>query len=152
MQKPISTRVHGILDYMTAGFLFALPRAMGWSKTVTRLMDAAGMSATAYSLFTRYELGLVRVLPVKAHLTMDAMSGAAFLGAAAMLDDEDPEVRACLASIGLWEITAALLTETRSPVRERLPKSITSGALQGGKAAKSAAREAGQRVPALQGL
>ena len=25
MQKPISTKVHGILDYMTAGFLFALP-------------------------------------------------------------------------------------------------------------------------------
>ena len=29
MRKPISTRVHGIMDYMTAGFLFALPRAMG---------------------------------------------------------------------------------------------------------------------------
>jgi hypothetical protein len=98
MQKPISTKVHGILDYMTAGFLFALPRAMGWDKTVTHLMDMAGVSATAYSLFTRYELGLVRVLPMKAHLTMDALSGAAFLGASAMLDDEDPEVRACLAS------------------------------------------------------
>jgi len=69
-----------------------------------------------------------------------------------MLDDEDPEVRACLASIGLWEITAALLTESRSPVRERMPKAITSGARQVGKAAKSAAREAGRQVPALQGL
>src|SRR6478736_2628867 len=140
MRKPISTRVHGIMDYMTAGFLFALPRAMGWSKTVTRLMDAAGMSATAYSLFTCYELGLVRVLPMKAHLSMDAMSGAAFLGAAAMLDDEDPEVRACLASIGVWEIAAALMTKTRSPVRDKLPEGMQESLRQIGQAAQSAAR------------
>src|SRR4051812_48692977 len=93
MQKPISPRVHGVLDYMTAGFLFALPRVMGWSKTVTRLLDASAATATAYSLMTRYELGLVKVLPMKAHLAMDAVSGAALLGAAAVLDEEDDEVR-----------------------------------------------------------
>src|SRR5215213_6565024 len=70
MQKPISPRVHGILDYMTAGFMFALPRVLGWSKTSTRLMDAAAGAATVYSLMTRYELGLVKVLPLKAHLAM----------------------------------------------------------------------------------
>ena len=152
MQKPISTKVHGILDYMTAGFLFALPRAMGWDKTVTRLIDMAGVSATAYSLFTRYELGLVRVLPMKAHLTMDALSGAAFLGASAMLDDEDAEVRACLASIGVWEIAAALMTRTHSPVRDKLPEGLQEGMRQIGQAAQSAARTAGDRAPALQGL
>jgi len=152
MQKPISTRMHGVLDYMTAGFLFALPRAMGWSKTVTRLMDMAGMSATAYSLMTRYELGLVRVLPMKAHLAMDAMSGAAFFGASAMLDDEDPEVRACLASIGVWEIAAALMTRSESPVRGTLPKGVRQGMEQAGRTAKSAARKVSEQVPALQGL
>jgi hypothetical protein len=117
MQKPISPRVHGILDYMTAGFMFALPRVMGWSKTATRLMDASAAMATAYSLMTRYELGLVKVLPMKAHLALDAVSGAGMLGAAAMMDDEDPEVRCTIAGIGAWEIAASLLTRTTGPVK-----------------------------------
>jgi hypothetical protein len=29
MQKPITTKVHGVLDYMTAAFLPTLPRVMG---------------------------------------------------------------------------------------------------------------------------
>ena len=112
MRKPISTRVHGVLDFMTAGFLFALPRVMGWDKKVTRLLDVSAASALTYSLMTRYELGLIKVLPMKAHLTLDAISGAGLIGAAAMMDDEDAEVRATLAGLGAYEIGAALMTET----------------------------------------
>jgi hypothetical protein len=117
MQKPISPRVHGVLDYMTAGFMFALPRVMGWSKTATRLMDCSAAMATAYSLMTRYELGLVRVLPLKAHLAMDAVSGAGLLGAAAVMEDEDPDVRCTIAGIGAWEIAASLMTRTTGPAK-----------------------------------
>jgi hypothetical protein len=115
MQKPISPRVHGILDYMTAGFMFALPRVLGWSRTSTRLMDACAGAATVYSLMTRYELGLVKVLPLKAHLAMDAVSGAGLLGAAAVMEDEDPDVRCTIAGIGAWEIAASLMTRTTGP-------------------------------------
>ena len=112
MQKPISTRAHGVLDYMTAAFLHTLPRVMGWSRDVTRLLDAAGTGATGYSLVTNYEMGVVKALPMKAHLALDALSGGALIGAALVMDDEDPEVRATLAGIGVWEIAAALLTRT----------------------------------------
>jgi len=80
------------------------------------------------------------------------MSGAAFFGASAMLDDEDPEVRACLASIGVWEIAAALMTRSESPVRGTLPKGVRQGMEQAGRTAKSAARKVSEQVPALQGL
>ena len=113
MQKPIPTKVHGVLDYMTAAFLHTLPRVMGWSDNVTRVLDVAAGGATGYSLFTDYELGLVKALPMKAHLALDALSGAALIGAAAVMDDEDDEVRATLAAIGAWEIAAALLTRTK---------------------------------------
>ena len=115
MQKPISPRVHGILDYMTAGLMVTLPRVMGWSKSATALMDASAAAATVYSLMTRYELGVVKVLPLKAHLAMDAVSGASLIGAAAMMEDEDLEVRCTMASIGAWEIGASLLTRTTGP-------------------------------------
>jgi hypothetical protein len=98
MRKPIPTSVHGVLDYMTAGLLFALPRVMGWSKCSTRVLDAAAVGAVGYSLLTRYELGVMKVLPMKAHLALDALSGGALIGAAAIMDDEDPEVRATIAA------------------------------------------------------
>lgn len=85
---------------MTAAFLHTLPRVMGWSRPATTLLDAAGASATAYSLLTDYELGVVKALPVKAHLTLDALSGGTLIGAAIIMEDEDPEVRATLAAAG----------------------------------------------------
>jgi hypothetical protein len=112
MRKPIPTKVHGVLDYMTAAFLHTLPRVMGWSPPVRTLLDVAGYSATSYSLLTDYEMGVVKALPMKAHLTLDALSGGALIGAAVIMDDEEPEVRATLAGIGAFEIAAALLTRT----------------------------------------
>jgi hypothetical protein len=112
MQKPISTKVHGVLDYMTAAFLHTLPRVMGWNRTPTTVLDSAGVAATGYSLLTRYELGAAKVLPMKAHLTLDALSGAALITAACLMDDEDDEVRMTIAGLGVFEIAAALLTQT----------------------------------------
>jgi hypothetical protein len=51
---------------------------------------------------------------MKAHLAMDALSGGMLLGAAMMFNDEDTKTRATLAGIGLFEIIAALTTQTRS--------------------------------------
>ena len=130
MRKPITTKVHGVLDYMTAGFLHTLPRVMGWSRPVTTLLDVAASSATAYSLLTDYERGLVKALPMKAHLTLDALSGGTLIGAAMIMDDEDPEVRATVAAIGVWEIAAALLTRTTP--RPRPAQVAGAGAVEGG--------------------
>ena len=34
--KAIPTKIHGVLDYVTAAGLFLLPRLLGWDETVTR--------------------------------------------------------------------------------------------------------------------
>ena len=108
----VSTKTHGILDYLTAGTLLAAPRALGWSRSVTRLLTGAACGTIAYSVLTRYELGLVRVLPMTAHLTLDAMSGALMCAAPALLKDEDAAVSAALVGIGAFELGAALATKT----------------------------------------
>jgi hypothetical protein len=66
-------------------------------------------------MMTNYELGVVKALPMKAHLTLDALSGGMLIGAAAIMDDEDEDVRATLIGIGLFEIAAALTSRTTSP-------------------------------------
>jgi hypothetical protein len=115
MRKPIPTRVHSLLDFMTAGLLVTLPRALGWGTCATRLLDASAASTVAYSVFTRYEMGAVKALPMKAHLALDAIQGGVLLGAAALMEDEDPDVRATLAALGVFEFSVTLLSQTSSP-------------------------------------
>ena len=137
MQK-MPTHVHGVVDYVVGATLTVLPRALGWSGAPARLLEGAGIGAIAYSAMTNYELGVVKVLPMKAHLALDALSGGMLIGAAVMLDDEDDDVRATLAGIGLFEIAAALTSQTTSstematdPNHARAIRSTTPDRLQG---------------------
>ncbi len=120
MNKPISTLMHGILDYVTAPTLLALPRMMGWSKTVTSLLTGAGVGVLSYSVMTRYELGLLKVLPMKAHLAIDMASGGMLALSPLMLKKRERDVAttATLIGLGLYEIAAALLTQTQSPIEQ----------------------------------
>ncbi len=116
----ISTKAHGMLDYMTAGTLVALPRALGWSKSATTLLTNMAIGTVGYSLLTRYELGLLKVLPMTGHLALDAMSGALLCGAPFLLLDEDSTVTAAFVALGLFEIGAAVMTDTEPSLREQL--------------------------------
>ena len=118
--KLFSTATHGVLDYLTAGTLVALPRALGWSEGVTRLLTNAGIGTVGYSLLTRYELGLVKVLPMQTHLLLDGMSGALLCAAPLLFfSDEATDVKATLVALGLFELTAALTTETEPSLSEQ---------------------------------
>ncbi len=132
MNRPISTMMHGILDYVTAPTLMVLPRALGWSQRVTTLLNGAGLGVLAYSVLTRYELGLIRVLPMKAHLALDIASGGMLALSPFMLlkkRDRNVATTATLVGLGLYEIAAGLLTQTESPVEQASWESITDSQL-----------------------
>jgi hypothetical protein len=109
----IPTRIHGVLDYTTALGLLGLPRAVGMRRDVGRLVAGAGIVTILYSILTRYELGLIRILPMKLHLTFDLASGAAFCASPWVIDVEDTRVRKVLLGVGLFEITVSLLSKTK---------------------------------------
>src|SRR5688572_29964819 len=113
MYKPISTKAHGVVDYLTIATFLTLPRVMGWSKPLTQGMTALALGKLGYTLFTRHELGLVKKLPMQAHLALDAAGGAALCAMPMLLGDED-DVGACGAccALGLFDIAAAPLTQT----------------------------------------
>lgn len=111
--KPISTRMHGVLDYLTVGTFLALPRAMGWSRPLTRAVDAVALGKLAYTLFTRHELGVVKKIPMKTHLALDVAGGAALCAIPWLLGDgeQDEGAAAALVSLGVFDIVAAPLTQ-----------------------------------------
>ena len=113
MYKPISTKAHGVLDYLTIATFITLPRVMGWSRGLTQGMTLLGLGKLGYTLMTRHELGLVKKLPMQAHLALDAAGGAALCAMPMLLGDEDDcGAQAACCSLGLFDIAAAPLTQT----------------------------------------
>lgn len=119
MAKLFSTKTHGALDYLTVGTLLTLPRAMGWSTGVTQWLTGMALGTLTYSAVTRYELGLLKWLPVKGHLTLDALNGGLFCMAPLIFPNENTTVKATLVGMGLFEIMAALSTETQPSFAEQ---------------------------------
>ena len=60
--RVISTKTHGVLDYLTGATLLAAPKLVGIEDepSAARVLRLASGGATAYSLLTDYELGAVR--------------------------------------------------------------------------------------------
>jgi hypothetical protein len=73
---------------------------------------------------TRHELSVAKPLPMKAHLTLDGRSGAALATAPWLMLDDATGARMAIASMGAFEIAAALLTQTQPPVTEQAKRPL----------------------------
>lgn len=132
MKAIISTRTHGVLDYLTVGFALAFPRMFGASRGFTRAVTVIALGKLTYTLFTRHELGLFKCIPMKAHLAMDALGGAALCALPWALDEENSAACAAAVGMGLFDIAAAPMTQTKAsfdrfePIERRIPIEGTS--------------------------
>jgi hypothetical protein len=79
MPRPVDARLHGVVDYSAgATLLTAFPRLAGIDGTrAARQIRTAGAIHAGYSTLTDYPVGVVRVLPFKAHLALDALGALA---------------------------------------------------------------------------
>lgn len=73
----ISTKVHGIFDYILAVFVISLPWLFGFNNSgyETWIPVILGSGTILYSACTSYEFGFIKMLPVKTHLMIDFISG-----------------------------------------------------------------------------
>ena len=121
----IPTRVHGVLDYMTAGVLIAAPSLLNFRKDGMQrwLPIALGVGTIGYSLLTDYELGLFKVIPMPMHLALDAANGA-LLAASPWLFGFAEEVSAPHLGLGLFEIVVTASSQaTPAPAADPSPRS-----------------------------
>jgi hypothetical protein len=77
--RPIDSTLHGATDYTVGTTLLTVfPRLVGVEGTESaKQIRLSGASHLAYSTITKYPLGIVKLLPYKAHLALDAIGAIA---------------------------------------------------------------------------
>jgi len=109
----IPTAVHGVMDYIVGLALIAAPFVLGFNNNGPAMWVPIilGIGMIVYSIFTDYELGLMRVLPMKAHLAIDAIGGLFLLASPWLFGFADyvwiPHV-----VVGAAALVSALITDT----------------------------------------
>lgn len=109
----LPTRVHGMLDYLLGALLIASPWLFGFADGGAEqwVPVALGAGVLLYSVFTDYELGLVKKLQMPAHLFLDALGGLA-LAVSPWMFGFDDRVWMPHMVIGLVEVVTAAITNT----------------------------------------
>jgi hypothetical protein len=149
---PISTKLHGAVDYATAAALLAAPKLLrGRDPRAATLLRLAGAGTLATSALTDYELGIRRVLPMPVHLVIDAATGSMLtIGGFALRRRGGFSVLLRFALLGGGEIAAAALTARTPadrPAEESMPRA-TTGPVSTGAAASTSASEGPPLAPA----
>jgi len=112
MTPLISTKIHAVLDYVMGAFLIATPWLFGFAGLTsvgTWICVILGAAVIVYSLLTRYEGGLLPVIPMRGHLALDFVSGA-LLAVSPWLLGFASVVFLPHLILGLMEVAASLLT------------------------------------------
>jgi uncharacterized membrane protein HdeD (DUF308 family) len=119
--------MHGMLDYPAGILLIASPWIFGFSDVdaARNVAIVIGVVVLAQSLMTDYELSVVDVLPLSAHLMMDVLAGIVLAVSPWLFGFADEGTEAWLPHLvfGLGLLAAGLMTQ-----RERETPRARTGA------------------------
>ena len=106
----VSPKMHGIMDYVASVGWPIVARALGFSDHATRVIDAGAGMIAAQQMITKNEVGLVKLVPMKSHLVLDALGGAGLIGCAIALHNVTREERCTVCGLGSYMLLAAAVT------------------------------------------
>lgn len=117
----INSKTHGIMDYLMALLLIISPFIFGfWQDGAAGwVLILLGAGLILYSLFTDYEVGFSKSIPLKTHLTLDVISGV-FLAISPWLFGFADQVFWPHVIFGLLEVGAGLMTKTMPDYKREL--------------------------------
>lgn len=117
MRRPISSRMHGMLDYPGGVALIAAPWIFGFSDVggaAVTVPVVLGIVILLQSLITDYELSIAKIIPMPMHLAVDVAGGAFLALTPVLFDTTDQGLGAWLPHVivGIGLVLAGLLTQT----------------------------------------
>ncbi|HEU4658380.1 MAG TPA: hypothetical protein VFR97_12680 [Capillimicrobium sp.] len=113
--RPVDATLHGVVDYTAGAMLLTVfPKAAGiaGTRSARQVRTSAAIHA-GYSMLTRYPLGVVKVLPFRAHLALDAV-GALALAATPFVTGQfrdGPRQWAPHVGLALFELSSLAMTD-----------------------------------------
>lgn len=118
MAKPISPRLHGVIDYLAVPLLLAAGPLLGLKGLPAETTSTLAGIVLVVAAFTAYPLGLVKMIPMKAHLVIDAVLGIGLIASPYVLHFSG-DTRACyfFVGFGVLVLLLTLLTDARSDVQ-----------------------------------
>ena len=76
--KPISPKIHSLIDYALVGSLFTLPTLLGFNQTVKKIYGAEAMALLAYVALTDQPVAVKPLIPFPVHGKIDPFNVAQF--------------------------------------------------------------------------
>ena len=115
MPRPVDSTLHGVVDYSAGTFLLtAFPKLAGLegTRSARQIRTAAAIHA-GYSTLTDYPLGIVKLIPFRAHLAIDAIGAVALAAAPFVSGEYKKGPRHWLPHLGLclFELTSLAMTD-----------------------------------------
>lgn len=109
----VSTRIHGIADWLLGLLLIAVPYILGFARggAETYVPVALGITGLIVTFFTNHEYGIVRKIPMIGHLWVDGLAGI-LLAASPWIFGFADVVWIPHLVLGLTEFMASLVTQT----------------------------------------
>lgn len=113
----ITTRTHGVIDYITGIALILAPYLYGFANGEIEqwLPQVLGTLTIVMSLITQYELSVAKIIPLPVHLGVDILSGI-LLAASPWLFDFADVIWWPHLVVGLLEIVVPLMTDRQKRV------------------------------------
>jgi hypothetical protein len=115
----ISTRTHGVIDYVVGILLILAPWLFGFATGGIEqwLPVILGLILIVSSLMTDYELSIAKVIPMPVHLGLDMASGALLAVSPWLFGFADVIIWPHLL-VGIMEIGVALMTKRHRDVHD----------------------------------
>ena len=113
--RPIDATLHGVTDYTVGAMLLTVfPRLADINETESaRQVRRVGAVHAGYSMLTDYPLGVVKLIPYKVHLTLDAVGAVAVAATPFVTGQWRKGRRHWLphASLALFELASLAMTD-----------------------------------------
>jgi hypothetical protein len=113
--KLLNPLVHGLLDYALAAAFLVLPGLLGFSRDAASLSHIIGVVYLGVSLFTKYPLGVLKLIPFPVHGVLESIMAAAWIVMPWVLGfQEDSAARTFYMIAGIALLLVAAVTDYKA--------------------------------------
>ena len=135
MKRPITSRMHAMLDYPLGVVLILAPWIFGFSDVggaAVALPIIVGAMAILQSLITDWELSIANIVPLPAHLMLDVAAGLVLAVSPFVFGFSDEGANAWVPHVvaGVGLIAAGLMTQRTRETRRAGGSRTTAGAVR----------------------